>query len=214
VPRLRRPRSIAVALRLAASGLLAAVAVVLAVRPSAGPARAAPGPATVTLTVAARDLPPGTAVTTSDLRAVGYPRALVPDGATADLARLTGRVLAAGVRKGEPITDARLVGAGLTSLLEPGQVGAPIRPADLAVTELVRAGDRVDVLATPEGATEAQLVTARALVLAASSPRSGAGPNATGDAAGLLLLAVDGPTAARLAAASAGATLTVALTTP
>ena len=56
-------------------------------------------------------------------------------------------MLAAGVRAREPITDARLVGPGLTALLPDGQVAAPVRLADLAVAALVRTGDRVDVLA-------------------------------------------------------------------
>jgi Flp pilus assembly protein CpaB len=94
-------------------------------------------------------------------------------------------------------------------------VAAPVRPADLAVTALVHAGDRVDVLATPPDVTHAELIAQRALVLAAPSARPGGsepGGAPGGDPGGLLLLAVDGETAARLAAASAGATLTVTLT--
>src|SRR3954468_11432215 len=56
-----------------------------------------------------------------------------------------------------------------------------------------------------------------ALVLAASSRRPGSsdvGTAAEDDPGGLLVLAVDGATAARLAAAAAGATLTVTLTAP
>jgi hypothetical protein len=56
------------------------------------------------------------------------------------------------------------------------------------------------------------VVAAAARVLAASASGD-AGPSAEGDD-GLLLLAVDGPTAARLAAASASATLTVTLAPP
>ena len=112
--------------------------------------------------------------------------------------------VAAAVRSGEPLTDVRLVGAGLTALLAPGQVAAPVRLADLAVTGLVRAGDRVDVLAATEGTPQAERVTAAALVLAAP----GQAPD------GLLLLAVDTATAARLAAASAAATVTVTLSAP
>jgi hypothetical protein len=124
--------------------------------------------------------------------------------------------LAAGVRAGEPVTDVRLLGAGLTALLEPGQVAAPVRPADLAVTALVRAGDRVDVLATPTDAGTAEMITDAALVLAAPPRRSGGSADGTtaavDDPAGLLVLAVDGATAARLAAAAASATITVTLT--
>jgi Flp pilus assembly protein CpaB len=216
VIRLRRPRSPATAVRRVAAALLVVVAAVLALRPSAAPVRATAG-ATVPVAVAARDLPAGTELRSADLRAVAYPRGLAPGGAYPAAERLSGRVLASGVRAGEAVTDVRLVGAGLTALLEPGQVAAPVRPADLAVTALVRAGDRVDVLATPPDAAQAEVISEAALVLAAPSRRSGGrdlGSVAEADPGGLLVLAVDGPTAARLAAAAAGATLTVTLTAP
>ena len=164
--------------------------------------------------VAAADLPPGTTLDDADLRVVPFPPALRPAGATAVPGALGGRVLAAAVRSGEPLTDVRLVGAGLTALLAPGQVAAPVRLADLAVTGLVRAGDRVDVLAATEGTQQAERVTTAALVLAAPAPAAPAPAPVGAAPAGLLLLAVDTATAARLAAASAGATLTVTLSAP
>jgi Flp pilus assembly protein CpaB len=221
--RLRRPRSPVLALRRAAAGLLAVLAAVLAMRPGPAPAGATADAATVPVVVAARDLAPGSVLTGADLRVAAFPPGLAPHGGSSGPARVAGRVLAGAARAGEPLTDVRLVGAGLTALLAPGQVAAPVRPADLAVAALVRAGDRVDVLATPEGATEAQVVTEQALVLAAPSRPSGVDqrgglgtdPAPGADAAsGLLLLAVDAPTAARLAAAAAGATLTVSLNAP
>jgi Flp pilus assembly protein CpaB len=82
-------------------------------------------------------------------------------------------------------------------------VAAPVRLADAGVAGLVRTGDRVDVLATAPGAPEAAVVAGRALVLAASS--------APDDPGGVLVLAVDPATAARLAAATTTSTLTVSL---
>ncbi|MGZ4670928.1 MAG: RcpC/CpaB family pilus assembly protein, partial [Blastococcus sp.] len=108
-------------------------------------------------------------------------------------------------------TDVRLVGAGLTALLPEGQVAAPVRLADLAVTALVHTGDRVDVLATRPDAGRAEVVAGAALVLAAAAP-SRASPDDS--AAGLLLIAVDSGTAARLAAAATTSTLTVTLPPP
>lgn len=212
--RLRRPRSPVLALRRAGAGLLAALAVFLAARPPATPARATPHPAVARVAVAARDLPAGTTLLAGDLRVVAVPPALAPRGRSPDAAALAGRVLAAPVRGGEPVTDVRLVGAGLTSLLAPGEVAAPVRLADLAVTSVVRAGDWVDVLATPEGAVTAEVVADRALVLAAPSPSGSAATAAGAGASGLLLLAVDATTAARMAAAEAGATVTVSLVGP
>src|SRR5687767_9163152 len=204
MPRLRRPRSPVHTARRTAAVLLAAAALFLALRPA--PA-VAPPPAAVPVAVAAHDLPAGTALSDQDVAVARLPPAVVPGGAVADAEPLVGRVLAGAVRAGEPLTDARLVGPGLTALLPADQVAAPVRLADLAVAGLVRAGDRVDVLAALPDAERAEVVAAGALVL--SAPRS------AGDdvdlAAGLLVLAVDPATAARLAAVATTATLTVSL---
>jgi Flp pilus assembly protein CpaB len=211
VLQLRRPRDPVTLVRRVVAGCLALVALVLAVRPGAP---RAPAPAAEPVVVAAADLPPGTTLTDADLRVAAFPPALRPAGSSSAADALRGRVLAAAARAGEPLTDVRLVGTGLTALLAPGQVAAPVRLADLAVTGLVRAGDRVDVLAATEGAGQAERVTTAALVLAAPGARGDDGSVAAQPPDGLLLLAVDPATAARLAAASAAATLTVTLSAP
>ncbi|MCZ2830177.1 RcpC/CpaB family pilus assembly protein [Modestobacter sp. VKM Ac-2986] len=137
-----------------------------------------------------------------------------------DVPQLTGAVLASPVRSGEPVTDVRVVGAGLWSAVPAGQVAAPVRLADLAVSTLLRAGDRVDVLATGDvaagGAGPAvQVVATGALVLTAPAATGGDGPaGGAPEPDGLLVLAVPPDTAGRLAAASASATLTVTLGRP
>ncbi|SOC47236.1 Flp pilus assembly protein CpaB [Blastococcus aggregatus] len=205
MPRLRRPRSPAALARRIAAVLLAVTAVALAVRP--GPPADAATPEAVPVVVAARALEAGRALAAGDLTVGRYPAGTAPTGVVPDPDLLIGRVLAGAVRPGEPLTDARLVGPGLTALLPEGEVAAPVRLADLAVAALVRTGDRVDVLATAPGAAEAELLAAGVRVLAAGG--SGDDP-----AAGLLLVAVDTPTAARLAAAATGSTLTVSLPPP
>jgi Flp pilus assembly protein CpaB len=210
MPRFHRPRSLVHTARRAAAVLLTVTALVLALRPAPEPARA-PASDVAPVVVSATDLLPGTVLGAGDLAVTHLPTASVPAGAVPDPEMLLGRVLAGGVRAGEPLTDARLVGAGLTALLPEGQVASPVRLSDLAVTALVRTGDRVNVLATPPDAASAELVAEAALVLAA--PGAAAGPEPD-PAAGLLLIAVDGPTAARLAAASSTATLTVSLPPP
>ena len=209
--RFRRPRSPVHTARRVAAGLLTALALLLALRP-------APAPATDTATravavvVAGRDLAAGTELSATDLAVARLPPEFAPTGSATDPADLAGRVLAGSVRADEPLTDVRLVGAGVTALLEPGQVAAPVRLADLAVAALVRTGDRVDVLASPPEADRAETVVAGALVLAAGATN---GATAAADPAdGLILVAVDGATAARLAAAAASSTLTVTLTPP
>lgn len=209
MPRLRRPRSPVHTARRAAAVLLAATALVLALRPAPAPATAR-APAEVPVAVAAADLPGGTVLSPRDVVVLRFPPDVVPRGVVPDVQPLVGRVVAGAVRAREPLTDARLVGPGLTALLPPDLVAAPVRLADLAVAALVRTGDRVDVLAAFPDRDRAELVAAGALVL--SAPRPGA--EDPDPAAGLLVLAVDPTTAARLAAASTTATLTVSLPPP
>jgi pilus assembly protein CpaB len=209
VIRLRRPRSPVHTLRRALAALLTVGALVLALR---SPPPADAGVATAPVVVAAADLATGTALAAADLKVSLLPADTAPAGRAEDPAPLIGRRLASPVRAGEPVTDVRLVGPGLTSGLPSGQVAAPVRLADLAVTALVRAGDHVDVLATAPDATAAEVVAAGALVLAASGPAEDAA--SAQDVAGLLVLAVDESTAARLAAVATTATLTVSLPPP
>lgn len=181
------------------------MALVLALRP--GPPAEATAQQTTPVVTAARSLEAGRALDAGDLALARYPPGTAPAGVVAEPDLLVGRVLSGAVRAGEPLTDARLVGPGLTTLLPPGQVAAPVRLADLAVAALVRTGDRVDVLATAPGAVAAETLAAGVRVLAAG----GSGDDPT---AGLLLVAVDTATAARLAAAATSATLTVSLPAP
>jgi pilus assembly protein CpaB len=206
MPRFRRPRSPVHTARRVAAALLTVLALVLALRPSRVP-QSAHAPDVVAVAVSARDLPAGTVLTAGDLEVAGYPPDAVPAGVAADPEQLLRRVLAGSVRAGEPISDARLVGTGLTALLPEGEVAAPVRLADLAVAGLVRTGDRVDVLAAAPDAPAAAVVAHGALVLAATGADEESG-------GGLLLIAVDIETAARLAAAATTATLTVNLPPP
>jgi pilus assembly protein CpaB len=207
--RFRRPRSPVHTLRRVLAALLAVGALVLALRP---PPAAGARPPTTPVVVATADLATGTTLSAGDLRVTLLPLDAAPAGRARDPAAVVGRRLAAAVRVGEPVTDVRLVGPGLTSGLPDGQVAAPVRLADLAVVALVRAGDHVDVLATAPDAPAAEVVAADVLVLAASGPDRD--PSSPRDDAGLLVLAVDDATAARLAAVATTATLTVSLPPP
>lgn len=126
-------------------------AVVVALRPGAAGTVAPPVPVT-DVVVAARDLAAGTVLTPADLRTVSMPVAISPAGVTGRPAGLVGRLAAGPVRRGEVLTDARVVGPGLTAGLIAGEAAVvPVRLADPETAALVRAGDRVDVLGTPVG---------------------------------------------------------------
>ncbi|GGQ16934.1 Flp pilus assembly protein CpaB [Actinomadura coerulea] len=195
--RLRRP--LAALFAAAAAGLA-----LQALRP--GP------PPSVRVLAAARDLPAGTPLGTADLRHLDLPPSAVPSGALR--AGGAGRVLAGPMRRGEPLTDARVVGAGLLRGYGPGTVAAPVRLADAGAARLVRPGDRVDVLTVPSAPDAAngprprwdgaRVVVSEVPVIAIPPPDE----NGPQDGA-LVVLATDRPQAVALAAAAAPLTLTI-----
>ncbi|MDN4171610.1 SAF domain-containing protein [Nocardioides sp. SOB77] len=148
---------------LARRRLLAAVLTAVAV--AAGlQATAEPPPATVAVTVAARDLPAGAVVTPGDLATAAW----APGSAPADLPDPVGRVLAAPVRSGEPVTDVRLVGPRLTEG-RPDLTAVPVRLPDAGMAALLEVGDEIDLLAAdprPGGSGGAVVVAAGVPVLA------------------------------------------------
>ena len=212
--------------RAVAVGLLL-TAVVLALapeRPAGGPPAAALEGTPVV--VAGRDLAAGSRLSARDVQVVAMPSALVPSGAARQPRAVVGRVVAGAVRRGEPVTDARLAGPGLTAGLDPRDYAAvPVRLADPEAAALVRSGDRVDVLGATVDAGEAAPLTA-----GRPGTADGAGADAVVVASGVRVLAVlrgreaaDGvllvvaapPSAARrLAGAAARQRLTVAVRPP
>jgi len=108
--------------------------------------------------VAARDLRPGSALTPDDVRLEKRLATTVPDGSQADLGAVVGSTLASPTRRGEVLTDVRLLGSRLAeSTAGPGARIVPLHLADSALIDLVRVGDVVDVLAAP--ATDSQPAT-------------------------------------------------------
>ncbi len=100
--------------------------------------------------VAARDLRPGTALTPDDVRLEKRLGTTLPDGSQADLGAVVGSTLASPTRRGEVLTDVRLLGSRLAeSTAGPGARIVPLHLADGALIDLVRVGDVVDVLAAP-----------------------------------------------------------------
>jgi Flp pilus assembly protein CpaB len=105
--------------------------------------------------VAVHDLAPGTALTPDDIRLEKRSATTLPDGSQADLDAVVGSTLASPTRRGEVLTDVRLLGSRLAeSTAGPGARIVPLHLADSALIDLVRVGDVVDVLAAP--ATDSQ----------------------------------------------------------
>lgn len=110
---------------------------------------APPPPETVAVLTAARDLPSGSRLGPDDLGVVRVPPGAAPDGLLAR-GQAVGRTLAAPVRRGEAVTDVRLVGASLVEGY-PGTVAVPVRIPDAGAVALLRVGDRIDVVASGTG---------------------------------------------------------------
>jgi Flp pilus assembly protein CpaB len=132
-----------VAARRVAAGGLVVLAAVTAVRSN-------PDDDRTEVVVATRDLTPGAALTPDDVRLEKRSTTMLPDGTQADLAAVIGSTLAGPTRRGEVLTDVRLLGTRLAeSTAGPGARIVPLHLADGALIDLVRIGDVVDVLAAP-----------------------------------------------------------------
>lgn len=112
--------------------------------------RSNPGGDYTQVVVADHDLRPGAALTEGDVRLEKRLATTIPDGARTDPGAVVGSTLAGPARRGEVLTDVRLLGSRLAeSSAGPGARIVPLHLADGALTDLVRVGDVVDVLAAP-----------------------------------------------------------------
>jgi Flp pilus assembly protein CpaB len=196
-------------------GILLLAAVVLEVRPHPTAVTAAPATPTAQVVVAARDLAAGTVLAVADLRTVPMPAAVVPAGVARRSAGLVGQLAAGPIRRGEAVTDARVVGPGLAAGLGPGESAAvPVRLADPEAAALVRAGDRVDVLGTPVAPDGTQVASGDATeVAAAVRVLAVLGSRDAADGV-VLVVATSQQTARRLAGAAARHRLSVSVRPP
>src|SRR3954452_1237002 len=100
------------------------------------------------IVVAARDLASGVELTADDVRLENRTAAMVPDGSQSDVDAVIGATLAGPSRRGEVLTDVRVLGPRLAeSVAGPDARIVPLPLADGALLDLVRPGDVVDVLA-------------------------------------------------------------------
>lgn len=187
-------------LRRIAAGLLVGLAAVLAVSPHTGTE-----PRTEVV-VAARDLAPGMVLDAPAVALRALPPDAVPDGSNRTVDGVTGRLLAAPLRRGEPITDVRLAGAELarSATGAPDAVGVPLRLSDPDVAALLYPGATVDVVTLGERQQQPLVLASGATVLAVL----GTG-RSLADEGGLVLVALPPQAATRVAGASLSQPVTV-----
>lgn len=160
-------RRVALARRVAA-GLLAALALALALVP-AGRDDA------VAVVVATADLAAGATVRAADVDVHRWPTDLAPAGAVGDVVSAEGRVVVGAVRAGEALTDVRLAGAAAALGDRPDSAAVPVRLADPGVAGLLAPGARVDVVTVGATDREPVVLAADAAVLAVLPAEVGAG---------------------------------------
>ncbi|EMD27263.1 SAF domain-containing protein [Amycolatopsis azurea] len=172
-------------------------------------ARGAPGIATV---VSARDLPAGSLLRAGDLELVDLPDDVRPQGATGQRSSVEGRMLVGAARAGEPLTDVRLLDAAIPGSGDPESSTVPVRLADAGVAELLRPGQRVDVVAAAEAGREASVLASMAVV-AAVGEQGTRDPKTlgTGSKGPLVLLSLPSEIATRVAATSLERSIAVTL---
>ncbi|MEV4577086.1 RcpC/CpaB family pilus assembly protein [Nonomuraea jabiensis] len=180
----RRRRLVAAAL-----AALAVMSAFIATRPEPAP----------TILVAARDLSPGL-LGPGDLTpaALNHP----PTGAVR--AAAAGQILASPMRKGEPLTDVRLLHS---YRLPPGMVATPVRIADAATASLLTPGATITVLAAGEETHPARAVAEDVRII--TIPRT---PKTTSETHGALIVLATTPTqAAELASAQTTGHLSITI---
>ena len=135
--------------------------------------------------------------------------ATVPDGSQSDIDAVIGATLAGPARRGEVLTDVRVLGPRLAeSVAGPDARIVPLPLADSALLDLVRPGDVVDVLAaaTSDGAdARPRLMATDAVVVLVSDEPKGAG----GGSDRVVLVALPAHSANDVAAAALVQTVTL-----
>ena len=150
------------------AGALVLLAAAAALRPD-------PTEGKTDVVVATRDLAPGVELVASDVRVESRSVATIPDGATTNGTDLVGATLAGPARRGEVLTDVRVLGSRLAdATVGPDARIVPVHPTDAALLDLVRTGDVVDVLAVSEavdgsGEQRSRVVATNAIVVLVSS---------------------------------------------
>lgn len=173
---------------------------------------------------AVRDLAAGEVLDASALSVTQLDPQVVPKGTYSSPAQLVGKQLAAPLRSGQILTDAALLGPGLLIGAPPGTVAVPLRITDSSTVQLVRTGERVDVVVSAgngyERAVESHTAAEDVVVLwtsATGGARTGGGGKGwlgSDEAEGLVVVAADAAQANSLAGAASKGKVSLVLVSP
>jgi Flp pilus assembly protein CpaB len=195
---LRPDWSRTVAARRVAAGALVVLAAVAALRPD-------PAHDRTDIVVAARDLAPGVELGVDDVRLETRLATTIPDGSQTELAAVVGATLAGPARRGEALTDVRLLSPRLAdSTVGPDARIVPLHLEDTALLDLVRPGDVVDVLGAGADVAPQVMATDAVVVLVSQKP---VGAGSRGDR--VVLVALPAHAANKVAGAALVQTVTL-----
>ncbi|MEZ0358424.1 SAF domain-containing protein [Mycobacterium sp. SA01] len=185
------------------AGALVVLAGIAALRPD-------PDRHRIDVVVATHDLSPGLPLSADDVTVEKRSAATIPDGATVSADDVIGATLAGPARRGEVLTDVRVLGSRLTGLSAgPDARVVPLHLADAAVLDMIRPGDIVDVMGAADGAGDAKptlAATNAVVVLVSPKPKAaGAGDDR------VVLVALPAAGAHALAAATLVQTVTLTI---
>lgn len=133
--------------------------------------RGDPASDTVRVVTATRDVAPGHLVAPEDLVIGEFPVDHLPDGTLTEIGDIVGSTVAGPVRRGEIITDVRILGSRLareSTGTDDARI-VPVRLADAAVSDIVRSGDIVDVLTVGADTPDEQTNDSNATILASDA---------------------------------------------
>ncbi|MCT9869458.1 RcpC/CpaB family pilus assembly protein [Paenarthrobacter aurescens] len=173
----------------------------------------------VSVLVAARDLPAGTSLTESDFTTVAVPPGLAVDGALRSVSELVGRQLASPLGKRQIPMESNLLGPGLLTGAPLGTAAVPLRMADPSSIQLLSPGQLVTVVLTSAGSNDesgqSQVLAGPVPVLWTSAQGGKAGEwLGTSDTEGLVVVGADPQQAEKLAGASTQGKLFFVLVSP
>jgi pilus assembly protein CpaB len=131
-------------------------------------------PAGPLVVIASAPIEPGSTITAQQMKAIPWPAAISPPGASPDLSKLVGRVAKQIIYAGEPILEVKLAPidskGGLASMISPGKRAISVRVNDVVgVAGFTLPGSYVDVMVSakdPAGAPFSKIVLNRVKVLA------------------------------------------------
>lgn len=114
--------------------------------------------------VAAHTIPGGRTMTAADLSTIDLPRAAVPEGAFTTFDQAIGQTVVVQLPARAVVTASSVAGGG--SLVASGRVALPIGLSESAPVDLLRVGDRIDLLGPgPSGPIEVLVSGTRVVAL-------------------------------------------------